>query len=86
MTLDEKEQIKQQNTETVNEKNPTVFSSEAEQLFETFRAAETEITKQTKSNGCGLSGSFRKQRLSEIEQPDFRIFRKYPKISRKEKQ
>ena len=43
MTLDEKEQIKQQNTETVNEKNPTVFSSEAEQLFETFRAAETEI-------------------------------------------
>ena len=27
MTLDEKEQIKQQNTETVNEKNPTVFSS-----------------------------------------------------------
>ena len=42
MTLDEKEQIKQQNTETVNERSPTISSLEAEQLFETFRAAETE--------------------------------------------
>ena len=42
MTLDEKEQIKQQNTETVNERSSTVSSLEAEQLFKTFRAAETE--------------------------------------------
>ncbi len=42
MTLDEKEQIKQQNTETVNEKSPTVSSLEAEQLFATFRVAETQ--------------------------------------------
>ena len=52
MTFDEKEQIKQQNTETVNEKNPTVFSSETEQLFETFRAAENE------TNRCRLPAAF----------------------------